>query len=1074
METRSPKLTLPALFLCAAVSIAATTGVPGPGPVSDDFDRTNLDLSTWTFVNPLGDGQLAMVGAGSGDAHLALSVPAGTPHDAWGSGGMNECPRVSQSCPDTDFEVAAKFNAEPTAGFNDQGIFVEQDASNWLRFDIYHSGSQLKAFIGKTVGGSTSSSLNATIAGGSATHLRVRRTADTFDFEISPDGAVWTLAGSITQAFTVSSVGVFAGNPVDGLAFTSEVDWFFNTASPISPEDGGAPADADSPLNHSIGAAAGLNQITVNWFTDEPCTGTVEYGETTSYELGSMSDGGGLYAHSVVIGSLSTGVTYHYRVSSDDGTNPVSTSGDFTVFLDPTGPVVDVWYGLAQTVGTFGQTQPWYNVLGHVSDPDGVASLSYKLNGGTAVPLTIGPDGRRLENVGDFNVDLALEDLVAGSNSVEITAVDGASNSTVTTVTVDYVTGNVWPQTFSIDWGTVSDIQERAQVVDGKWSLEGIGVRTAEPGYDRLIAAGDTCWDDYEVECQITMNSLSPSSGGVGILMRWNGHTDYPIAGTQPKSGYLPLGCIGWYRNGRVELYGNDADILDTDPRVLSNGVTYNYKMRVETTPGVGATYRLKVWEDGMSEPLTWDVEGSDTLSDPQFGSFMLISHQYDVTFGDVTVTPIVGAPNVAPVANADTVYVLPAGSIEFEPLANDTDSDGTVCPVTLNVTQAPANGTLDVNPTTGRMAYTHDGSATTTDEVRYTVEDNDGAVSNEAIVSIAITPNPPQAFLSDDFNCGYDAGLWTFIDAVGDCSFDYVGTGSGDVHLALTLPAGTAHDAWGPGGVNQGARFMQSAANSDFEMTVKWNAEPTADYHDQGIIVEEDGSNWLRFDVYHTGSQLKAFIGARIGGSNTTILNATVTPGTASYARLTRSGNLYTFDLSNDGATWSPAGSTTQALIVGQVGVYAGNPVVGSAFTSEVDYVFEADTAIDPEDASPCAESFCAPSIGAPVVSGTPSFGSSFSISTFPFVDPPCSGSNVLLFGQCASTPIVVPPELTCGTCPLAIGEVWGTSSMIGIGPGDLPVGFTFCVQSGCIAMPAMDPACINLSAAVEITIAP
>jgi hypothetical protein len=60
----------------------------------------------------------------------------------------------------------------------------------------------------------------------------------------------------------------------------------------------------------------------------------------------------------------------------------------------------------------------------------------------------------------------------------------------------------------------------------------------------------------------------------------------------------------------------------------------------VETVPGVGGFYSLKVWEDGQPEPTTWDVTGQEELTDPQTGSMMLITHVADVSFGNVTVTP--------------------------------------------------------------------------------------------------------------------------------------------------------------------------------------------------------------------------------------------------------------------------------------------------------------------------------------------------------------------------------------------------------------------------------------------------
>ena len=225
-------------------------------------------------------------------------------------------------------------------------------------------------------------------------------------------------------------------------------------------------------------------------------------------------------------------------------------------------PQIDVWYGDDQVYGAIGIPQPYYNVLGNVSDPDGVASLSYSVNGGAPRalsigpdPLSIGPDRRRLAEPGDFNVDLAFADLQAGVNDVVLTATDANGNTATRAVQIQRHDGNVWPSTYSIDWDSVGAINDVAQVVDGKWALEAGGVRTVEPDYDRLISLGDVNWTDYEVTFPVTFNALdtsgfsSATSGGagLGLLMRWNGHTDQPIANWQPKTGWLPHGAIGWY-----------------------------------------------------------------------------------------------------------------------------------------------------------------------------------------------------------------------------------------------------------------------------------------------------------------------------------------------------------------------------------------------------------------------------------------------------------------------------------------------------------------------------------------------
>ncbi|MDT9206630.1 MULTISPECIES: Ig-like domain-containing protein, partial [unclassified Limnospira] len=61
--------------------------------------------------------------------------------------------------------------------------------------------------------------------------------------------STWTTAGSFTQALQVQQVGLFAGNAGSSSSptFTSQVDYFFNTAAPIIPEDGQVVIPEDEP-----------------------------------------------------------------------------------------------------------------------------------------------------------------------------------------------------------------------------------------------------------------------------------------------------------------------------------------------------------------------------------------------------------------------------------------------------------------------------------------------------------------------------------------------------------------------------------------------------------------------------------------------------------------------------------------------------------------------------------------------------------------------------------------------------------------------------------------------------------
>jgi hypothetical protein len=267
------------------------------------------------------------------------------------------------------------------------------------------------------------------------------------------------------------------------------------------------------------------------------------------------------------------------------------------------------------------------------------------------MPLTIGPNNPRLEDAGDFNIELAYTDLNAGTNQVTITATKTTGQKISETVTVNYDPGNTWPRNYSINWSNVTNIQSVAQVVDGKWAIVPGGVRSVVEGYDRIIAIGDVTWTDYEVTVPITINQSyhDPAQVGtrpaIGLLMRWTGHVAWSST-EQPRTGWWPMGAIGWFRwgtgdTGAYFILGNEGTKLASNSTlgIPQNGVRYIYKMRVETISGQGGRYSFKVWVSGQPEPAQWLMTAQESLSDPQNGSLLLLAHHVDATFGNVTIT---------------------------------------------------------------------------------------------------------------------------------------------------------------------------------------------------------------------------------------------------------------------------------------------------------------------------------------------------------------------------------------------------------------------------------------------------
>lgn len=380
--------------------------------------------------------------------------------------------------------------------------------------------------------------------------------------------------------------------------------------------------------------------------------------------------------------------------------------------LGQSGLTVTVWYGDEQTFGQPGNPQAWVNILGNVTPSNELSALTYSLNGGpvralnwgtTAVttqhPSQASPLARtavqagnpRLVSPGDFNIEIAVQDLQSGANTVRITATNPSQNETVKEVTVNYVTGQTWPIPFVVDWSQVSSISDVAQVVDGEWTIGPDGLRTAVAGYDRVVAIGDLAWTNYEVTVPITVHGYplqNAYSGEFGVATRWQGHLRTNPA-EQPTTGWWNIGGYGLYRSWSpqksfVLLRGNDWPGTSTPTPALALNTPYTFKIRVQTKqPGGPGFYSFKVWPTGTAEPAQWIFEEYDI---PNYanknGSVLLVAHEVDVSFGTLVVEPIVGL----------STSVIGEGTIAATP-ALETASDAYFYGDTVTLQANPADG---------------------------------------------------------------------------------------------------------------------------------------------------------------------------------------------------------------------------------------------------------------------------------------------------------------------------------------------------------------------------------------------
>ncbi|MDW3190808.1 MAG: Ig-like domain-containing protein [Cytophagales bacterium] len=105
-----------------------------------------------------------------------------------------------------------------------------------------------------------------------------------------------------------------------------------------------------------------------------------------------------------------------------------------------------------------------------------------------------------------------------------------------------------------------------------------------------------------------------------------------------------------------------------------------------------------------------------------------------------VLVEPI----NDLPFADSDTVTLNELNAVEIEILQGDMDWDGEINPLSIEVVSETGKGALSVNAS-GVVTYTPEVLATGHDSFVYQVQDDEGGMSNEAIVVIYMDVEPEE-----------------------------------------------------------------------------------------------------------------------------------------------------------------------------------------------------------------------------------------------------------------------------------------------------------------------------------------
>ena len=274
--------------------------------------------------------------------------------------------------------------------------------------------------------------------------------------------------------------------------------------------------------------------------------------------------------------------------------------------------------------------------------------------------------------------------------------------------------------------------------------------------------------------------------------------------------------------------------------------------IRLNTIPFAGypvPTY-LRLQRAGTTYTAYWSANAVSWTSAGSFNDSLVVTH----------LGPFAGNNNSNP-ANAPAVSAA-FGGFENTPSASTvatptfTPPSGTSFSSSLSVTIA------DSTPSS-TIYYTTDGSTPTTSSAIYS-----GAITLSTSTTVkamatasGFTPSAvgsasytlmvaAGAPVADEFNeSSLNTGLWTVRAPVGGSA----AVSNGE--LVITVPAGSNHDAFVP--ALDAVQVVQPISNANFDVAVKIDStlSKSAIYSGQGIMVEGDAKDYIRYELAATGS---------------------------------------------------------------------------------------------------------------------------------------------------------------------------------------------------------------------------
>ena len=196
-------------------------------------------------------------------------------------------------------------------------------------------------------------------------------------------------------------------------------------------------------------------------------------------------------------------------------------------------------------------------------------------------------------------------------------------------------------------------------------------------------------------------------------------------------NGSLPANNDENFTSIRYTINGASSCINNSPSITLTNSAA-TYGPYAITTPDVA---------DGIY-PVTVDIFSNQNCKN---------SGKANPSAGSVDEDLEIQSGNLSPTAVDDTATTDEETPNIIKVYLNDSDTDGALDQTTVTITEQPLNGAVVVDPVTGAVTYTPELNFEGDDTFSYTIDDDGGATSNEATVTVTVSGlNDPPSMTGD------------------------------------------------------------------------------------------------------------------------------------------------------------------------------------------------------------------------------------------------------------------------------------------------------------------------------------